>query len=424
MDARSCADRVGTARGVAIALILLTVCAASARAGPADDARPREARRLEEEGRLQKVRLEIEDLRRRLEESEATAGSVLDAIDELDLRMALLRRESESLRDELRDATERERSARREAVALEARLRRTESGLRDYLRETYKIGPARYLRVVTAASSPAQVAAGYRAIEAMSLGEAGRIESYRADCDRWDAALAELRSQGEHLRDLQATLDGKGRDLRDVRERKGAVLADLQRKQASQKALLGDLIKVEGEIRALLDRLARPGPGEAVPSLGFARHRGQLDWPATGRLLVPFGNVRHPRFSTEVPHPGIDIAASPGQDVRAVFDGRVIFSDWFKGYGQMVVIDHGDSYLSIYGHVDERLVTTGQDVAGGDLIARSGRSGSFDRPGVYFEIRHEGRPEDPARWLRGAPGAPSGRRRPAARDHRETSKTP
>jgi septal ring factor EnvC (AmiA/AmiB activator) len=409
-------------------MILLVACAASARieagAAPADDSRQRDTRRQEEEARLQKVRQEIEDLRGRLEESEITAGSVLDAIDELDLRMALLRRESESLRGEVRATAERERSARREAESLEARLVQTESGLRDYLRETYKIGPARSLRVVTAASSPAQVAAGYRAIEAMSLGEAERIETYRADRARLEAVLAELRSQGEHLRDLQATLDGKARDLRDVREHKGAILAGLQREQASQKALLGGLVQVEGEIRALLNRLARPGPAERVPSLGFARHRGQLDWPARGRLLVPFGNVRHPRFSTEVPHPGIDIAASQGQDVRAVFDGRVIFSDWFKGYGQMVVIDHGDSYLSIYGHVDERLVSTGQDVSGGDLIARSGQSGSFDQPGLYFEIRHDGTPEDPARWLRVAPDAPAARRRPPPRDHRETRKTP
>ena len=134
--------------------------------------------------------------------------------------------------------------------------------------------------------------------------------------------------------------------------------------------------------------------------------------------------MKHPRFSTEVPHPGIDIAASPGQDVRAVFDGRVIFSDWFKGYGQMVVIDHGDSYLSIYGHVDERLVLNGQDVTRGDVIARSGQGGSFDEPGLYFEIRHDGKAEDPARWLRGAPGALAERRRATLRDQRQTRKIP
>jgi murein hydrolase activator len=426
MDGRSCTEQKPVARGAVAGLAFLVVCAAAGvemRAGDSEDARQRDAR-LQEEARLQKVHQEIEDLRRRLEQGETTSGSVLEAMEELDLRVALLRRESESLRGEARAISEEERAARREAESLEARLAQTEGGLRDYLRETYKVGPARYLRVVTAASSPAQMAAGYRAIEAMSLGEAGRIDGYRADRDRLAAVLADLEAKGGQLRGLQASLEGKARELREVRERKGAVLAGLQKEQASQRALLGELVQVEGEIRALLDRLARPGPADAVPSLGFARYRGQLDWPAKGRLSVPFGNVRHPRFSTEVPHPGIDISASPGQDVRAVFDGRVIFSDWFKGYGQMVVIDHGDAYLSIYGHVDERLVLTGQDVTRGDVIARSGQGGSFDEPGLYFEIRHAGKAEDPARWLRGATGTPGERRRLTLRDPRQTRKTP
>jgi len=190
------------------------------------------------------------------------------------------------------------------------------------------------------------------------------------------------------------------------------------------KEMLGDLVQVEQEIRALLDRLARPDPSGAVPSLGFARFRGLLDWPAPGRLAVPFGNMRHPRFSTIVPHPGIDIASAPGQEVRAVFDGRVVFSDWFKGYGQMVVIDHGDGYLSVYGHVDERQVAAGQDVRRDDPIARSGAGGSFEQPGLYFEIRHDGRPEDPAGWLRGSPGRVAERKPAVPRATRDSRRIP
>ncbi|HKB08044.1 MAG TPA: peptidoglycan DD-metalloendopeptidase family protein [Candidatus Polarisedimenticolia bacterium] len=423
MAIRFCSEMTILSHRAVAWLALLTLFAAAgaeARAGAPDDAGQKTAaRRQEEEERLQKVRDEIEALRQRLLEGESSAGSVLDSMEELDLRMALLRRESESLRGDMRLTADGERSARREADSIEARLEKSEAGLRDYLRETYKIGPTRYLRVVTAASSPTQVAAGYRAIEAMNLGEAERIEAYRADRDKLEAVLAELQARRERLQSLQVSLEDKTRELREVREQKGAVLSGLQREQTSQRALLADLIRVEGEIRALLERLAQPGPAEPVPSLGFSRYRGTLDWPAKGRLSVPFGNVRHPRFSTEVPHPGVDIAASPGQDVRAVFNGRVIFSDWFKGYGQMVVIDHGDSYLSIYGHVDERLVQAGQEVDRGEVIARSGQGGSFDEPGLYFEIRHDGKPEDPARWLRAAPGPPE-RKRPTARQTRRT----
>ena len=422
MDDRSFPEWGRCPRTVATAVIVFVCCAGAA---PADEQTKRgDARRQEEEARLDKVHRDIADLRERLERTEASAGSVLDAMEELDLKMSLLQREAESLKGEIRATARREAETRLEARALEGRLAETQGYLRGYLREAYKIGPARYLRVVAAASSPSQVAAGYRAIEAMNLAEASRIESFRADRRLLDEVLADLQAQEDALRSLQAQLHAKSRDLHDVRAHKQAVFAGLQRAQASQKELLSDLVQVEQEVQRLLSRLAQPGPLEPVPSLGFARFRGLLEWPARGRLAVPYGNVRHPRFSTEVPHPGVDIAATPGQDVRAVFDGRVVFSDWFKGYGQMVVIDHGDGYLSVYGHVDERLVTDGQDIGKGDLIARSGEDGSFDQPGLYFEIRHDGRPEDPARWMRGAPGAVAGRKRPAAHDHRESRKIP
>ncbi len=434
MDAPSCADRtpgtrprLGPCRLLAVAILVLAWCAAPApsRGAPGDEAALHgDARRQREEGRLDRVRREIDELKVRLQEIEESAGTILESIEELDLRMALLARESEALKDDLRRTSAREQETRQVAHSLEQSLAATEEELRHYLRETYKIGPARYLRVVAAASAPAQIAAGYRSIEALSLSEARRIEDYRSDRRRLDQVLVDLAAQGESLRALQEALEGKARDLRAARGSRQSILAGLQRRQSLQKEMLGDLVRVEQEIRSLLDRLARPTPSDAVPSLGFARFRGLLDWPARGRLAVPFGNMRHPRFSTVVPHPGVDIAAPPGEEVRAVFDGRVVFSDWFKGYGQMVVIDHGDAYLSIYGHVDERLVAAGQDVRRDDVIARSGEGGSFEQSGLYFEIRRDGRPEDPAGWLRGAPGNMAGRRNPAPRVTGESRKDP
>jgi len=212
--------------------------------------------------------------------------------------------------------------------------------------------------------------------------------------------LADLAGERQQLASLETQLAAKSAELRDNRRRKEAVLTGLKRQRASQRLALGELQDAERTIRSLLENLARPGHSPPVPSTGIARFRGQLAWPARGRLAVPFGNVRHPRFATVVPHPGIEIASDPGQEVRAVFDGRVAFSDWFKGYGEMIVIDHGDGFLSIYGHVQERLATVGQDVGRGQLIARSGDAGTFDVPGLYFEIRHDGKPEDPVPWLR------------------------
>jgi murein hydrolase activator len=411
MAIRSCPETgtmTGTrpARSSTLARALALTALVVLRTTGGAEARPSKAeeRRDLEQARLEKVRSEIVDLRERLSRIEARAGSVLDAIEELDLRVALLGRESDSLRREAEEAVIRETAAREEAARLEQRILSSEQELRDFLREVYKVGPTRYLRVVAASASPAQFAAGQRASEALGLGEANRIDAYRADRERLDGVLGDLGRQRENIERLGGELKVKDRELRDSRRRKEAVLSGLRHQQASQKRTLFDLVDQERQIEDLVGRLAREGSIEPVPSLGFARSRGILSWPARGRVAVPFGKVRHPRFSTIVPHPGIDIAAEPGQEVHAVFDGRVVFSDWFKGYGEMVVMDHGDGYLSIYGHVSERLVTVGANVRQGDLIARSGEGGSFDAPGLYFEIRHDGKPVDPVPWLRGSPG--------------------
>lgn len=363
-----------------------------------------EQKRIAEQARLAKIQVEIAELKQRLAGSEARAGSVLDAIEELDLTVALLGREADGLRQEARTAQDHESETQQSAAALERSIADSEDDLGRLLREVYKVGPTRYLRVIAASSSPTDFAAGQRAVEALGLGESRRIESYRADRQRLDEVLAEMGRQRDDLDRIERELQAKEQELRDSRRRKNAVLAGIRREQASQTRALGELSGMEKEIRGLLESLARPGSGGLLASRGFARRRGQLAWPIQGTLAVPFGNVRHPRFNTVVPHPGIDIAALAGQGVHSVFDGRVIFSTWFRGYGEMVVLDHGDGYLSIYGHVSERLVVVGQEVRQGELIARSGEGGAFETAGLYFEIRHDGRPEDPGPWLHGSTG--------------------
>jgi septal ring factor EnvC (AmiA/AmiB activator) len=370
-----------------------------------------EARRQEEE-RLARVRREIEDLKRHLDRLDAREGSLVDTLDEVDLKAALLRREGTALEREIVVAEARQAANEAEAAEVGARIAATEAVLRRWLRDAYKAGPLRYLRLVAASSSPAQVASARRTIDALGLAEGRRLAGYRDDRRRLAETEARIEADRLVLLDLRADLERKTAETGQTRREKAALLADLRRRRASQKRMLIDLVQVEKDVRGLLESLARPGSEGPPGSLGFARRRGMLEWPARGRVAIPFGNVRHPRFGTEVPHPGVEIAAPEGQAVRAVFDGRVVYADWFRGYGQMLVIDHGDGYLSIYGHVDERLVSGGQMVRQGERIAHCGSGGSFEIPGLYFEIRHEGRPVDPAGWLRrdrvaqAAPGTP------------------
>ena len=137
-----------------------------------------------------------------------------------------------------------------------------------------------------------------------------------------------------------------------------------------------------------------PKPKKPVPT-GPALQVGGLSWPVTGTLVASYGGtLPDGRRST-----GVLIAAAPGTTVKAVADGRVVFSDWMNGYGLILIVDHGNGYMSLYAHNDALLRDAGDAVKRGDALASVGKSGGQDRAGLYFELRRNGQPVDPGTWL-------------------------
>jgi len=365
---------------------------------------PRESGAGAEEERLRQIRSEIDELRQRLVEGESQAGSILDALDEIDLKVAVLGRESIVLRAELESTRRAEAAARLEADGARARVAGAEQALRRWLVEIDRAGSTSQLRLLLASSNSSTLAAAERASEALALAEGARVRNLRDEQARLDAAQQALQSSRAKLASLQDELQARQAELSSARSGKEDLLHGIRAKEEIGQQALASLVQMEKDLVALLGSL--PGGG-ATPSYGLPRFHGLLNWPVHGPVAIPFGNVRHPKFSTQVPHPGLEIACPDGESVRALFDGKVVFSSWFRGYGQMIVIDHGDEYLSIYGQLGDRLVEAGDEIHRDQVIARSGGEGTFGVTGLYLEIRHHGRPEDPQPWLRKAAGRPS-----------------
>ncbi|ENO83758.1 murein hydrolase activator EnvC family protein, partial [Thauera linaloolentis] len=151
-------------------------------------------------------------------------------------------------------------------------------------------------------------------------------------------------------------------------------------------------------------RRAEPVVGEVRSSAGitptgvrFAQLRGQLRFPVRGELVGRFGA---PRAEGGTTWKGVFIRAGTGADVKAVAAGEVVYSDWLRGYGNLIIVDHGGDYLTVYGNNDTLLKEVGDAVSGGDAIASVGTSGGAGDSGLYFELRHQGRPLDPMQWVR------------------------
>lgn len=145
------------------------------------------------------------------------------------------------------------------------------------------------------------------------------------------------------------------------------------------------------------------GEREPLPPVvdkGFAAQRGRLATPVRGEIVGQFGRHKHPEFNSYTFSNGISIAAPQGSEIRSVFDGQVIFADYFKGYGNMVIIDHGGGYFSLYGHASRISKKVGSQVGRNDVIAGVGDLDSTRGPMLYFELRHQGKPIDPSPWFR------------------------
>ena len=133
---------------------------------------------------------------------------------------------------------------------------------------------------------------------------------------------------------------------------------------------------------------------------GFVSSKGLLQWPVKGKIASSFGREFHTRLNVETFHNGVDIQSKRGESVRAVYAGNIVFSDWYNGYGNMIIISHGDRYYTIYAHLDERLRSKGDHVSTGEIIGTAGDTDSLQGTGVYFEVRHRGKPMDPQEWIK------------------------
>lgn len=195
--------------------------------------------------------------------------------------------------------------------------------------------------------------------------------------------------------------------VRQEAEKRKLLLASLSRERESRLRALKTMEAAALRLQKMLDDIARRSMGKsrAAPSYppagsGLDALRGQLDWPVRGEVVAPFGKYRHPEFAAEIVRKGIDIEGAMGQAVHAVEKGRVVFADRFAGYGRMVIVDHGERFFTIYGHLSEILTKTGSELRRGEVLGRVGESASYDGARLYFEMRKDGRSLDPIPWFK------------------------
>jgi len=349
--------------------------------------------------RLERLRGEIEELEQQLAASRQREGGVAAELAGLEQRIGDLAAEVAALEREIQARSERIEALEADIAAERERVAGHRERLAQELRAAHRAGREGVLRLLLNQQDPDRVDRMLAYYGYLGRARAERIEAALAALEtlrtlreRREEELAEREAAREARRERLARLEAS-------REEREALLSELRERIERQGSELARLEADEAELSELVARLRRTLediPETEAGARPFPANKGALEWPLQGRVLAGFGSER----SGGVRWTGLLIAGERGEPVRAVAHGRVVFADWLRGLGLLLIIDHGDGYLTLYGRNQSLYREVGDWVAPGEVIAAVGESGGRRRSALYFEVRADGDPVDPVAWLR------------------------
>ena len=349
--------------------------------------------------RIKKFQAEIEQLSRELEMINTSESGVLGELRRLEAERRLRELELAQISLSIADTEDKLAASERKISATLMRIDDAKRYLSSSLSEIYKLGKMRYYRMIISAKNQRESILFFQYASYLADKDAKAIGEYRKHIQFLHEAKAGLdAAKGELLSKRETLAKKKEMLLRGESSRK-ALLASIRGKKEVHQEAINELKSACDELEKLVNSFGREGDGSGLFPLDARKFRGLFAWPSRGQVKSAFGKIKHPRFRTELPHNGIDIDASLGSDIKAVFDGKVVFAEWFKGYGLTIIMDHGSGILSIYAHASAILVEPGEVISKGSLLGKVGDSGSLQGAYLYFEIREDGKAVDPENWL-------------------------
>jgi septal ring factor EnvC (AmiA/AmiB activator) len=409
--------------------------------------------RAQTQQQIEATRKDIAELQKSLGKLQAEKSGVQKELRTTETEMGKLEKQVEALQKELKKTEGELERLDGEKAKLQAARIEQQRLIAIQARAAYQSGRQEYLKLLLNQQNPEKFARTLTYYDYLSQARLQQLKNFNQTLQQLASVEKDINLQQAQLLVQQGNLDSQRADLDKVRKERQAALAKLndQYKQGDQKLQSRqqdqeDLAKVLKTIEETLARQAReaeearqkallaaqeaekrrqreaqaaatreaPPPvpqapraptGPLVSSSGesfggaFASARGKLPWPVDGRLLARYGETRGDDARTK--WDGVMISASAGSQVHAVHGGRVVFADWLRGAGLLVILDHGNGYLSLYGHNQTLLKSAGDVVKAGDAIATVGTSGGQSTPALYFAIRQQGKPTDPTQWCRG-----------------------
>lgn len=368
----------------------------------AEDAANLKKNILEEKKRLKNTLGEIEGTKRDIGETKLRGKDLLKELGDIEVLIDQKKGAAAKVANDLSELVKR---IERETEKSEE-LKKDTASKKDFLKKRvvahYKFDNLGPMKVLFSSDSYMTLLKRYRFMQLMMKNDISIINEYKDNLAALGSNIKQLNSARDTKEELNKDLAIKLKAAKSEQERKNRLLASIMNSKTLQEKALKEMEKSSVEIGKIIVNLENSLPRKAAGGAGgnFTSLKGRLDLPADGEIVAFFGKRRDPKFNTVIFQKGIEVAAHSGAEIRAIFGGKVLYADWFRGYGKIVIIDHGEGYYTLSAHASEIYKKVGDEVRTGNVIALVGDTGSLKGPYLYFEVRHKGKPVDPLDWLR------------------------
>ena len=350
-----------------------------------------------QQARLDDLKRSITSLEKKLIASDKEKNSLQSELKKVEIEASQINRSLRQLRKKITDFEKKLSSLDKQEVELQNDIALQSGAIVDQISAAYKLGNQEPIKLLLNQEDPQKIARVFKYYGYFLQARTEKIQRYMADVDKLSKVIEDINRQKLELTKSRAELESGQKKLRGQVKKRSGTLSKLQASLRTDKKKLGSLQKERGKLEEILSAVEEAVTDMKLPKnyQPFVSRKGKLKWPLKGRVAHSYGSPR----SGELRWEGWLISAKAGAAVNAVHNGRVVFSNYLRGFGLLIILDHGDGYMTLYAHNQELLKDTGDWVQSSETVARAGDTGGLSKPALYFEIRKQGKPADPKSWL-------------------------
>ena len=350
------------------------------------------------EQEYKKLQERLAEEKKKLGAAHARERSVLNELDDVNMKLTTA---EEALRKSLRSMKQTESAieqTRQNISQTKSTMDRQRNWIKRKLRSMNRLGySGDTLTQILSTENITQLMRTWKYLERLTRYEHRIIQAYGENLRKLEIEQEKLERLRAELKTREQKVRATESELAETKKVKEDILHAVRNEKATRQKMISELGEAS---RRMLEIIRESSQTDDYAGKGFTQLKGRLSWPSEGRIAVPYGTQKDPRFDTQVFRNGIHIQTDAAADARSVYAGKVIFAEWFKGFGQLIIINHGSGYHTLYGNLSELFSKVGDIIRENQVIGKVGTSGVINAPGIYFEIRYKGKPLDPSQWLK------------------------